>query len=229
MRRDLCFVDLDQQVGFDREGDAVPKISDRRKQRDAADAVSHAVAHRIRVDILTVLHEGPASQKQLAKELREPLSNICHHVKELKETGAIEIAYSRLAGNVEQHFYRATSAASYEPEELAALSPEEHQGLSRIIVQSITAELLASLRAGKLSGDPYAATAWDRLKLDDQGYKDLNDNARKYFDRCYEIAAEAAERMSESDEPGKTYIAAVMGFERSRREANTSASVGHLG
>lgn len=205
------------------------KISDQRKPRDAADAVSHAVAHRIRVDILTVLHEGPASQKQLAKELHEPLSNIGHHVTELKETGAIEIAFSKPVGNAEQHFYRATSVASYEPDELSQLSAEEHQGLSRIIAQSITAELLAALRAGKLSGDPYAATAWDKLRLDERGYRDLNDNARQFFDRSYEIAAEAAERMAESGEPGRMYIAAVMGFERSRREANTTASVGHLG
>ncbi|MBA3867156.1 MAG: helix-turn-helix transcriptional regulator [Solirubrobacterales bacterium] len=205
----------------------MPKTSERRKPRNAADAVAHVLAHRIRVDILTVLHEAPASQKQLAEELREPLSNISHHVNELKEAGAIEVAFTRAVGNVEQHFYSAAKFSA-EPEDLARLSRVDHQALSRIIVQSITAELLASLRAEMLSGDPYAATAWDRLCLDCRGYRNMNENVRQFFDRSYEIAAESGERMVKTGEAGKTYIAAAMSFERSRREANTTANVGHL-
>jgi DNA-binding transcriptional ArsR family regulator len=207
----------------------VSKASNQRKPRDPAEAVSHTLAHPIRVDILTVLHEGPASPKQLSEELKEPLSKITHHLNEMKETAAIEIAFTNQVGNVDQHFYRPISAASYEPGELAQMSPEEHQGLSRIIVQSIAAELLAALRLGKLSGDQYAATAWDRLSLDEMGYRALNDNVRDFFDRYYEIAAEAAERMANTGEPGKTYIAAAVGFERSRSGPNTTANVGHIG
>jgi DNA-binding transcriptional ArsR family regulator len=181
------------------------------------------------VDILTVLHEGPASQTQLAEALHEPLSNISHHVNELKDAGAIEVAFTKLVGNVEQHFYRATATSTYEAEDLARLSQEEHQAFSRIIVQSIAAELLASLRAGMLSSNPYVAISWDRLWLDEQGYKDLSDNTDQFFDRSYEIAAESADRMASSGESGKTYIAGALAFERSRIEPNTAATVGHLG
>lgn len=204
-------------------------ISEERKPRDAADNVAHVLAHRVRVDILTVLHEGPASQKDLAAKLKLTLSNITHHINELKEAGAIEVAFSKFVGNVEQHFYRATATSTYAPEELAQMSREENQDLRQIIVQSITAELLASLRAGMLSADPYSSTAWDRVWLDQEGYRDLNENTQSFFDRTWEIAAESAERMAQSGEQGKTYIAATLAFERSRNEPNTEATVGHLG
>lgn len=206
----------------------MPKTSERREPRDPADSVAHALRHRLRVDILTVLHEGPASQKELSTQLREPLSNITHHINELSEAGAIEVAYSKMVGNVEQNYWRAIDTSSYLPGDLAGLTVEEHQGLSRIIVQSIMAEVLAALRAGHLAGDPYAATAWDRVWLDERGYRELNEATDGFFERMYEVAAESAERASGDDDSRRLYVGAVMAFERSRSESNTTAALSHL-
>lgn len=206
----------------------MPKTSVRSKTRDASDAIAHAVAHRVRVDILTVLHEAPASQKELAEKLHEPLSTITHHINELNGAGAIEVAFAKEVGNVKQQFWRALKTSSYEPDDLARMSRDERQMLNRIIIQSIIAEALASLRTGLIGGDPYAATAWDRLWLDEQGYRDLNESVCRFFDRNFEIAAEAAARMGETGEEGNTYIASAMTFQRSRREVNTSASFERL-
>lgn len=206
----------------------MPKTSDRPKRRDAADNVAKALAHRMRVDILTVLQDGPASQKDLARQLRQPLSNINHHINELIEADAIEIAYTKKVGNVDQHYWRAIRTSTFYAEDLAELTWEEHQMLSRIIVQSITAELLASLRAGKLAGDPYAVTGWDRVWLDEQGFRDMYENTCAFSDRMNEIAAEAAARTAETGETPKPYIGAVMSFERSRTEPNTAVTVGDL-
>ena len=202
------------------------KNPERNRSRPPADAVAHAVAHRIRVDILTVLHDGPASQKELAAALCEPLSNITYHVNELNEAEAIEVAFTKKVGNVEQNYWRAIKTSSYWAEDLVELTIEEHAVLSRIIVQSITVEMLAALRAGNLAGDAYAATAWDRVWLDEQGYRDLNDATGMFLTRMYEVAAESAARVHESGETPKLYVGAVMAFERSRREPNTAASVG---
>lgn len=79
-----------------------------------------------------------------------------------------------------------------------------------------------------LSSDPYVAIAWDRVWLDEEGYRDLSENTQRFFDRTWEIAAESAGRMAKSGEQGKTYIAATLAFERSRNEPNTEATVGHL-
>lgn len=204
------------------------RTSDRRKQRDAADNLAKAVSHRMRVDILTILQDGPASQKELAKQLRQPLSNINHHINELIQAEAIEVAFTKMVGNVEQNYWRAIKTATYYPEDLAKLSWEEHQMLSKVIAQSMTAELLASLRAGRLAGDPYAVTGWDRIWLDERGHRDMYENTCVFFDRMYEIAAESAARAGRSGETLKAYIGAVMSFERSRDVPNTTANVRHV-
>lgn len=197
-----------------------------RNKRDAADNVAKVLAHRMRVDILTVLQDGPVSQKELAEQLRQPLSNINHHMNELIEAEAIEVAYTKKVGNVDQHYWRAIKTSTYNHNDLKRLTTEEHQELSRVIVQSITAELFASLRAGRLADNPYSVTGWDRVWIDQRGHRDMYQNTCAFFDRMYEIVAESASRMAESGEAPKPYIGAVLSFERSRTEANTSVAVG---
>jgi len=199
------------------------------KPRGAADAVAYAVRHRLRVDILTFLHTGPASAKELATGLREPLSNVTHHIDELRDAGAIEVAFTKKVGNVEQNHWRALTTSTYSADELSEMSLEDNEVISRIIVQSVMAEMLAALRAGHLARDPYSAKAWDRVLLDDVGHKDVSKASDDFFSRVYEIAAESAGRVAESGAPLTGYIAAVMAFEQSRSEPNTTATVGHLG
>jgi DNA-binding transcriptional ArsR family regulator len=207
----------------------VPTSSDRKAPREAADSVAKAVGHRIRVDILTVLHDGPASQKDLSKLLGLPLSNINHHMNELIDEKAVEVAFTKLAGGQEQNYWRSIRTSTYYAEDLAKLSREEHQMLSRVILQSIMAESLASLRAGKLAGDIYAVTAWDRIWLDQRGYEDMYENTSRFWNRMYEIAAESAARAADTPRDLRPYIGAVMSFPRSRTGPSTSTAVGHLG
>jgi hypothetical protein len=176
-----------------------------------------------------VLHAGPESAKGLADRLHLPLSNVSHHVNELKEAQAIELAFTKTIGNVRQDFWRATTTSTYYPDDLAKLTHGEHQWLSRTIVQSMMAEMLAALRTDRLAGDEYAVTGWDHVWLDRQGYKDQYENTCAFFDRMYDIAAESVARAAEGEEDLKLYIGGVLSFERARTEPNTSASVAHLG
>jgi DNA-binding transcriptional ArsR family regulator len=182
--------------------------------RDEVDDVTKALNHRVRVAILTALHDGPASQKDLATLLHQPLSNISHHIEELRKSAAIEVAYTKRVGNVDQHYYAPVivTATYRHPEELATLTEDEHQVLSRVIVQSISAEVLAALRAGHLAGDPHASTAWDRVWLDERGYRELAEAAGAFLVRMEEIAAESTARIAETGEPASPYIGAVMAF-----------------
>lgn len=210
---------------FDRGGFPVPKIAASKRARDSAADIGHACAHPIRTDILTVLHDGLASPSGLAAQLREPLSNIGHHIKALLAANAIELAHIEPKGSGKVHYYRPLTTSTYYEKELAELTWEEHYELSRIVIQSIIAELLAALRAGNLAGDPLAATAWDRVPLDRQGYKDLSDSTGDFLDRMYEIADESDGRIEKSGESPSTYVGAVMVYKRSRTKPAISSAV----
>jgi DNA-binding transcriptional ArsR family regulator len=196
-----------------------PRAKAEKGSRSVEEAVSYGVGHRVRIEVQAALHEGPASANGLAKILRQPLSTVTHHVGELLRDGSIEIAHTEQVGNVTQNFYCVVKLPFYSDEDWAAMTAEERQVTSALILQASMAEALASLWAGKFHGDPHVMVAWNRIHLDEQGRKDLADEQGRSWERMKEIEAEAATRRAESGEPGVTYVITSLGFERSRTGA----------
>lgn len=188
-------------------------------ERVLEDAVSYAVGHRIRIEILAALHEGPESPDGLAKIVRRPLSTVTHHIEELLKDGSIEIARTKQVGNLAQHFYCVVRLPEFSDEEIAAMTLEERQALAGLILQASMAEALASLWAGRLRSDPRVMLAWNRINLDKQGREDLADEQCRSWNRMKEIETEATNRRAESGENGVTYVITSFGYERSRTSA----------
>jgi DNA-binding transcriptional ArsR family regulator len=187
--------------------------------RGVEDSVSYAVGHRIRIEVLAALHEGPESADGLAKIVRRRLSTVTHHIEELLKDGSIEVARTEQVGNLVQHFYCVVKLPYYSDEEAAALSPEERKALAGTILQASMAEALASLWAGKLHTDPRVMLAWNRINLDRQGREDLADEQDRSWHRLHEIEVESANRRADSGESGVTYVVTSFGYERSRTSA----------
>lgn len=191
-----------------------------RGSRGVEDSVSYAVGHRIRIEILAALHEGPESADSLAKIVGRTLGIVTYHIEELLKDGSIEVAYSKqIRANMTQHFYRMVELPEFSEEEIAAMTPEERQALAALILQATTAEAMASLWAGKLHTDPRVKLIWDRLPLDERGREDLADEQAESWGRIRGIAGDAANRMAESGEKGVTYVVHIFGYERSRSTA----------
>jgi DNA-binding transcriptional ArsR family regulator len=190
-----------------------------RGPRGVEDSVSYAIGHRIRIEILAALHEGPESADGLAKIVRRPLSTVTHHIEELLKAGSIEIARTEQVGNLVQHFYCALKLPYYSDEEAARLSFQERKTIIGTILQASMAEALASLWAGKLHADVRTMLAWNRINLDRQGREDLADEQARSWRRIQEIEAEAANRRAISGESGTTYVVTSFGYERSRSSA----------
>jgi DNA-binding transcriptional ArsR family regulator len=189
-------------------------------KRGVEDSVSYGLGHRIRIEILAALHEGPESPDGLAKIVRRPLSTVTHHIEELLEDGSIEIAKTeRVRGNISQHYYIVIELPEFSDEEIAAMTPEERHALAALIVQAAAAEALASLWAGKLSNNPRVMLAWDRIPLDKQGCEDLADELARSWGRVKEIGVESTNRRAKSGEPGVMYVVTSFGYERARSAA----------
>jgi DNA-binding transcriptional ArsR family regulator len=186
------------------------------QKRSVEEAVSYALGHRIRIEILGVLNEATRTQSEIADLIHEPLSTISHHIKELLDSGCIEVARIEKVRNVDQHFYRAIELPFVSDEEAAALSPEVKQEYAAVILQAIMAEGLAALWAGKLNSDPSVRMLWRWFNLDEQGRGELADEQRESWERIVEIEARAADRRTTSHEDATSIIVAILGFERSR-------------
>lgn len=189
-------------------------------ERCVEDSVSYAVGHRIRIEILAALHEGPESPNGLAKIVRRPLSTVTHHLEELLKDGSVEVAGSRkVRANMTQHFYRVVQLPEFSDEEIAEMTPDERQALAGLILQATMAEALASLWAGKLHSDPLVFLAWNRIRLDKLGRHEFSVEQKESWARIKEIECNSENRRAVSGEAGVTYIVTSLGFERSRTSA----------
>lgn len=198
------------------------------RKRSLEEAVSYAVAHRIRIEILCLLNEAIYSASELAELTRWPLTTISHHIKEMLNSGSIEVARVEKVRNTDQHFYRAVELPIVTDEEAMALPSEIKQEYAAVVLQAIIAESLAALRAQKLNADPRVRMMWRWYNLDEEGRNELADEQRRSWERIAEIEARSTNRRAKSGEKATTLIAATLGFERSKPAESTTPAVHRL-
>lgn len=182
------------------------------KNKTPEEAIGYALAHRVRIEILSALNERPYSAIQLSRIVRQSLSTVTHHVDELLKADRIEIAETKRVRNIDRTFYRAVTTPFLSDEEVEALPAEARQAIYGLIIQNSTAEALASLWAGKISEDPRSWLSWRWFNVDEQGRRDIADEQARSWARMQEIEAESAERRS----PSRPIIVTSFGYERSR-------------
>ncbi len=203
-------------------------ITKPRQRRSVEEAVSYAVGHRIRIEVLGILNEGPRSPSELAKLTRQPLTTISHHIKELVDSGCIELARVEKVRNADQHYYRAVELPFISDDEADSLPPEVKQEYAAVILQAIMAEGLGALWAGKMSNDPTVRMMWRWFNLDEQGRQELADEQRESWERIVEIEARSTARRVESGEEATSMVVTAMGFERARPVGTTAPAMHRL-
>jgi hypothetical protein len=178
------------------------------------EVVEYAVSHRIRSQILMVLNQGIYTAAELADIIEEPLNRVGNHVRELLDAGSIEIADTRRRRNTQQHYLRAVSTSFFSEGEAGEMTSQERQVSAGLIIQSLVAEMMAGLWAGKIFDDPRDWLTWDRLNLDEEGRRELFEEQEESWKRLDAIKARAANRVAETSEETAPYIVSLLGFER---------------
>jgi hypothetical protein len=198
------------------------------RTRSIEEAVSYALGHRIRIEILCLLNEAIYSASEPAELTPWALTTIGHHIKEMLNSGSIEVARIKKVRNTDQHFYRAVELPVVSDEDAAALPPEVKQEYAAVVLQAIIAESLAALQAQKLNTDPQVRMMWRWYNVDTQGRQELADEQRESWERFAEIEARSTNRRAKSGEEATTLIAATLGFERSRPVVSAAPKVHRL-
>jgi DNA-binding transcriptional ArsR family regulator len=179
------------------------------------DAVSYAVGHRIRVEILAALHERSASAIELSRIVRQPLSTVTHHVGELLKAGSIGVERTEKVRSVEQRFY-VISPIYFSDEDMERMPKEELHNLIRYLLQGVMSESLAAFWNDKLSSDPRLFISWVWFNVDEEGRAAIADEQARSWARLYEIEQEAATRCAESGAEPFSVSVAALSFERIR-------------
>jgi DNA-binding transcriptional ArsR family regulator len=175
--------------------------------------LAKALAHPLRVRILTSLHKGISSPNQLARELGEPLGNVSYHVKTLLEYDCVELVKTEPRRGAVEHFYRATERAFFSDAEWAKIPASARKGISGVTLQAIGQDATEALVAGTIDAHTDTHLTHTPLLLDQRGWEELTTLLAETQNRAVEIQQEAAGRLAEEGTQPISTKLAILHFE----------------
>ena len=167
--------------------------------------LAKALAHPLRVRILTSLHKGISSPNQLSQELGEPLGNVSYHVKTLLEYNCVELVKTEPRRGAVEHFYRATDRSFFTDSEWAKIPASARKGISGVVLESIGQAATEAMSAGTIESRTETHITDTPLSLDEQGWREVNELLGETLERALKIQKEAAGRLGK-DEPIATKL-----------------------
>ncbi|HMI82007.1 MAG TPA: winged helix-turn-helix domain-containing protein [Solirubrobacterales bacterium] len=176
--------------------------------------LAKALAHPLRVRILSSLHKGISSPNQLAQELGEPLGNVSYHVKTLLEYDCVELVKTEPRRGAVEHFYRATDRAFLSDSDWAKIPASARKGISGSILESIGQSATDAMAEGTIEARSDSHLSDTPLVLDKQGWKDLNKILADAVKQAGQIQKESAKRLGDRKRTdGIATKLAIMHFE----------------
>jgi DNA-binding transcriptional ArsR family regulator len=172
------------------------------------------VADPLRLRMLDVLRQGPATVKQLARELDTPLRKLYYHVNLLETNGLIKVVGTRLVSGILEKQYQATAyrltvdrallSRPIEPEP----SDEGLDVLLSVVLDQAKSEIRKSVQAGLI--DPaQTSLSTNGLALGRVWLRLTPVQANSFYTRLIELAQ--AYLAQESDpEDGDTHMYEVL-------------------
>jgi DNA-binding transcriptional ArsR family regulator len=176
--------------------------------------LAKALAHPLRVRILSSLHKGISSPNQLSQELGEPLGNVSYHVKTLLEYDCVELVKTEPRRGAVEHFYRATERAFFSDADWAKIPASARKGINGVIIEAIGQEATAAMVSGTIDARTESHVSHTPLLIDEKGWTELSTLLNDTLSRAIEIQDEAAARLADDDaEPIATTLS-ILHFEK---------------
>ncbi len=173
-----------------------------------------AVAHPLRCQCLSILADRVASPAEIARQLGLEVSKVGYHVSALQEAGLVELVGQRPVRGAVEHFYRATVRPVRTTEEEAEFSLADRLSFAKTTWSLIAANATTALESGKLVERPEHHLSRVPLRVDEEGWLELEAAYLELFERVYEIQAASAERLGKKpDDPGISVLSVLAFFE----------------
>lgn len=185
-----------------------------------------ALAHSLRVEILTILNERMASPNELSKQLDEGLSQVSYHVKVLKDFKCIEMVKTEPRRGAVEHYYRATERAFLTDRDWQNLPDSVKPGVSSSALQVIMDDVVSAMKGGTFDARDDRHISWTPGVVDQQGWEESVDLVADTLGKLIKIHAGSAKRLAKSGEEGIPATAVLMNYEGISPEAKKAQAQG---
>jgi DNA-binding transcriptional ArsR family regulator len=161
--------------------------------------MAKALAHPLRVQLLSALNEGVASPNELAKRLNEPLTNVSYHVRMLHDLGCIELVETEPRRGALEHYYRAIMRPFFGDRDWKRLPKNARGSISDAVLQLVWDDAAESIKTGQFDDRENRHLSRSVLCVDQQGWDELNELLVETLDRAMQIQADSASRAAKDD------------------------------
>jgi DNA-binding transcriptional ArsR family regulator len=190
-----------------------------RKSLGVGSRAIRAISHPVRVAIQCILYSRVASPKELADELGEELSDISYHVSNLRENGSIEQVKVEPRRGAVEHYYKAVIPPLHDDASWGKLPLATREEISAVTFQGLAAEATWALNEGTFDERDDRHLSRLPMRLDERGCREALECQAALLERLERIKALAAKRLQKSGEPGKPFLAGVIGVQLPERES----------
>jgi DNA-binding transcriptional ArsR family regulator len=171
-----------------------------------------AISHPIRIRLLAMLDEEPASPVILASKLNQPLGTIAYHVRTLYDLGLLKLVSTRQRRGATEHYYKTTGHPASSAEAWERLDTISKQRLLTALIAKATDYATRSAAAGGFDAKE-AHISTDAMRLDREGWEQLAQESRRWLSRAQEIERDAAARMAADSDEARSVGLTLMLFE----------------
>jgi DNA-binding transcriptional ArsR family regulator len=157
-----------------------------------------ALAHPLRVSILSALENRTASPSELAEELDVPLPNLSYHIRMLVQLDLLKLVKTRPRRGAIEHYYQAKGRVAVSDRAWGQVPGLVKEAMVSAHLRNV-GELVdaAAARGGFEAADTHLSS--QRVQVDEQGWKEISKKMRAFFDEVQKIQADSEKRRKDSD------------------------------
>jgi DNA-binding transcriptional ArsR family regulator len=132
-----------------------------------------ALAHPLRVQILSALEDRIASPSDLAIELNAPLGNVSYHVRTLADLGLVKLVKRRTRRGAVEHYYQARGRAQVTNRAWAQVPGVVKQSMVAVALEQAVDQAGAAAAAGGFDHED-SNLSRQSVQLDAEGFRELS-------------------------------------------------------
>jgi DNA-binding transcriptional ArsR family regulator len=166
-----------------------------------------ALAHPLRVQILTVLEERVASPSDLAEELGAPLGNVSYHVRTLSDLGLLKLVRRRTRRGAVEHYYRARGRATVTDRAWSQVPSVVRRSMVGVALEQSIEQAVAAAADGGFDADETSVTRHS-VELDEDGVRELCDALGRLHEELGAIQERSTKR-ADGDQGGARQVGLV--------------------
>jgi DNA-binding transcriptional ArsR family regulator len=170
--------------------------------------IVRALAHPMRLEILSIVEKRTASPKEIAQEIGAPLTHVSYHVRQLAQLGLIKLERTTPRRGAVEHHYSMEGDPTISPKAWRDAPEIAKQALVGATLGKVSAQVNAAAAEGGFSrGDIQLQRL--SLELDDEGWREASTAIENLVLELERIHNDATERR-EQEHGSHTFATAVL-------------------